>query len=251
MADAKDPFFVGWGKIPKDLRLFMITLTVSFIAIFAAVSYAISSTQDDPGDAAFMGPTTVVGVLQSKPYPVLHVISSDRYQPGTTILLNGNGKRGAVERSASFDGKVVRIAGLSMNRGDLTGMQLRRGKNGLRGDDTGAEMIDIRVENLGRWRLTGEISDGKCLNGAMRPGRGLAHKACASLCMLGGTPPVFVSTAPVEGSEFLLMADADGQPISNEVLKYAASYVEIEGDIERRGDLLVFRISPETLKLAQ
>ena len=251
MAKINDPFYIGWGKIPKDFKVFLISLSISIVAGFAVLSYAISSTQSDPGDGAFMGPTTVVGVLQVDPYPVLHVISGARYQPGETILLSGNGKRGAVKRAAGFAGQVVRVAGVTLQRGDLNGLQLRGGKNGLRGDDTGADAFEVRVENLGRWRLTGEISDGKCLNGAMRPGRGLAHKACANLCLLGGTSPVFVSTAPVEGSEFLLLADADGKAVTEDILKFTATYVEIEGEIERRGDLLIFKISPETIVLAE
>ncbi len=251
MAKEKDPFFVGWGKIPKDYKVFLISLTASIIAVFAILSYAISSTQSDPGDGALMGLTTAVGILQADPYPVLHVISSGRYQPGETIILSGGGKRGVVKRAAGFDGQVVRAAGVTMQRGDLNGMQLRSGKNGLRGDDTGADAFTVRVENLGRWRLTGEICDGKCLNGAMRPGRGLAHKACANLCLLGGVPPVFVSSAPVEGSEFLLMADANGKAVTEEILKFTATYVEIEGEVERRGELLIFKISPETIRLAQ
>lgn len=83
------------------------------------------------------------------------------------------------------------------------------------------------------------------------PGQGLAHKACANLCLLGGVPPVFVSSAPVEGSEFLLMADADGKAVTEEILKFTATYVETEGEIERHGDMLIFKISPEIIRLAQ
>lgn len=251
MAKAKDPFFVGWGKIPQDLKIFMISLTIGLVLVFAAASYVISSTQDDPGDAAFMGLSWAVGVLQADPYPVLHVISSDRYAPGTAILLSGGGKRGTVRRAAGLDGQVVRISGATMARGDLNGMQLRGGKNGLRADPTVKAGFSVRVEHLGRWKLTGEICDGKCLGGAMRPGRGLAHKACANLCLLGGVPPVFVSSAPVEGSEYLLIADAQGNAVTDKVLDFTATWVEIEGEIERRGDLLVFRITPETIRLAQ
>ncbi len=251
MAKTKDPFFVGWGRIPKDLRVFMLSLSVSVIVGFAVFSYAISSTQNDPGDGAFTGFSTAVGLLQADPYPVLHVITSKRYKPGETILLSGSGKRGVVKRADGLDGQVVRIAGVTMQRGDLNGMQLRGGKNGLRRDDTPGDGFAIRTEQLGRWRLTGEICDGKCLNGAMRPGRGLAHKACANLCLLGSVPPVFVSSAPVEGSVYLLMANADGGAVTREILDFTATYVEVEGEIERRGDLLVFRIEPQSIRLAQ
>jgi len=203
MAKTKDPFFVGWGKIPNDLRVFLASLALSIVAGFAVLAYTISSSQSDPGSGAFMGPASAIGILQADPYPVLHVIESDRYNRGEAILLTGGGKRGVVDRAAGLDGQVVRIGGVTLERGDLSGMQLRGGTNGLRKDDSTSDGFTIKTEKLGRWKLTGEICDGKCLNGAMRPGKGLAHKACANLCLIGMVPPVFVSSAPVEGSAFL------------------------------------------------
>lgn len=258
MANSKDVFFAGWGKVPKELRLFLISLTLSLIAFFGVLSYLISATQNDPGDAAFMGRANAVGILQAKPYPILHVIESKRYKSGQVIMLNGNGKRGVINRAADLDGKVVRINGVRLKRGDLDAMQLRSGMKGLREVDVmegmskikmTADGYEIETKQLGRWKLSGEICDGKCLTGAMRPGSGLAHKACANLCLVGGVPPVFVSSSPVEGSEFLMMANEDGNAVTEEILQHTATYVEIEGDIERRGNLLVFKISPETIKV--
>jgi hypothetical protein len=60
-----------------------------------------------------------------------------------------------------------------------------------------------------------------------------------------------VSSGLVAGHEFLLMADADGLSVTDQILDFTAIYVEIKGDVERRGDLLVFKISPETIRLAQ
>jgi hypothetical protein len=96
---------------------------------------------------------------------------------------------------------------------------------------------------LGRWRITGEICDGKCYSGSMRPGNGLAHKACANFCILGGVPPVFVSTAPVEGSSFMLLADAAGGPLPGRLYDLVALRLQLEGELERRGDLLVFKVN--------
>jgi hypothetical protein len=95
---------------------------------------------------------------------------------------------------------------------------------------------------LGRWRITGEICDGKCYAGSMRPGAGIAHRACANFCLIGGVPPVFVSTAPVEGTSFMLLADAAGGPLPDKLYNLVALRVQLEGDLERRGDLLVFKV---------
>jgi len=103
------------------------------------------------------------------------------------------------------------------------------------------------VEDLGRWKLAGEICDGKCLAGAMRPGRGLAHKACANLCVAGGVPPVFVSSQPVEGSEFLMISGPERAEIPDAVYDFMAQFISVEGHISRHGDLLVFAMDPETI----
>ena len=108
---------------------------------------------------------------------------------------------------------------------------------------------EIAVEDLGRWKLTGEICDGKCLAGAMRPGRGLAHRACANLCLVGGVPPVFVSSAPIDDEEFLLIGGPDGGPLPAAMLEYTALYISVEGRIERRGGMLVFLIYPDTVEV--
>lgn len=249
MAKAQEPFFVGWGKVPKGLKNFLLIVTCSFLLCFAVVGFLVSSTQTDTGAGSFMGRAEAIGVLRADPYPVLHVIESDDYDDGAVVLLTGGGKRGVFERAEELDGSMVRVVGNRLERGNLDGLQLQGGMRGLSSAEMPEGDFDIEVEPLGRWKLSGEICDGKCLNGAMRPGTGLAHKACANLCLLGEVPPVFVSSGPIAGHEFLLMADADGFAVTEHILDYTATFVEVEGDVERRGNILVFKISPETIRL--
>ena len=198
-----------------------------------------------------MGQTRATGLLQEHPYPMLHVIESPHFERGDTILLSGNGKRGAIDQAIGLDGQIVQANGLRLDRGDLHGMQLRNGQRGLRLAEDQDQSLVVSVEKLGRWKLNGEICDGKCLGGAMRPGTGLAHRACANLCLLGDVAPVFVSSGPVGGSEFLLMSDAVGGAVGPMLLDYTAIFVEVEGDVERHGAMLVFKIAPETIRIAQ
>ena len=251
MAKPQEPFFVGWGKVPKALRLFLAGSAALLVIGFVVLSYFTSSTQTDTGSGAFMGQTRATGVLQEAPYPVLHVIDSPHFEPGDTIILSGSGKRGAVSQAAGLDGQVVEARGFRLDRGDLHGMQLRGGRRGLKAAEDQDQKLDVAIEPLGRWKLSGEICDGKCLSGAMRPGTGLAHRACANLCLLGDVAPVFVSSGPIEGSEFLLMSDPDGGAVTKALLDYTAIFVEVEGEVERHGSMLVFKIAPETLKVAQ
>ncbi|MDA8585308.1 hypothetical protein N9L47_03460 [Rhodobacteraceae bacterium] len=251
MAKPQEPFFVGWGKVPKALKTFLALSTASFVISFAVAAFAISATQTDTGSGAFMGQANAVGIMKVDPYPVLHVIESDKFEKGDVVLLSGGGKRGVFNRAKNLDGEIVQLAGLRMERGDLDGLQLRGGMRGLSVAENPDPEFEIEVEPLGRWKLAGEICDGKCLTGAMRPGNGLAHKACANLCLIGDVPPIFVSSGPVEGHEFLLMAGADGKRLGDEILDFTATYVEIEGEIERRGGMLVFKIDTDTIRLAK
>lgn len=250
-----DGFFIGWSnKWPKGLRRFLPAIGLGLIGGFAGLGFSIGATQDDPGDGAFrfdFGRQSVVGVLESDPYPFVHVVESEQYQVGHTVMLTGGGKRGPGDRAVQLDGQIVEAEGVPLKRGELDMIQLRGGMSGLRA----AEARDVgnavlpEPQSLGKWRLTGEICDGKCLAGAMRPGRGVAHKACANLCLEGGLPPVFVSTGHVEGEFFFLMADPEGKPVDEAVLDYTAVLIEVEGEVERRGSLLIFKIDPATMRV--
>jgi hypothetical protein len=248
------PFFIGFAPPAASLRRFLLWMIAVLIAGFAGLGWLIAATQDDPGDGAFRfdwGRQTVTGVLQATPYPILHVLESDRFPPGHTLLLSGQGKRGVQERADTLDGKVVTVSGVALKRGDLDMIQLRGGSDGISLADGAAPAEAPAPQPLGRWRITGEICDGKCYAGAMRPGTGLAHKSCANLCLIGGVPPVFVTTDTVEGEEFLLLANAEGGSVTDEILDHVAKLVTITGEVERRGDLLVFRIDAQPIRLAQ
>lgn len=251
MAD-KDPFFVGYLPTPGPLKGFMAVAGAWLMVLFIGVSYVLAASQSDPGDGTFRWDWrrhTITGMMTIDPYPVIHVIESEHYDPGTTVMLSGFGKRGVQKRAMPLDGQLVQATGLSIKRGELDMMQLIGGKRGL--SLTEGDPDEVPVEPLGRWRLTGEICDSKCYTGAMRPGEGLAHKACANLCLIGGEPPVFVSTAPVDGDIFFLMANADGSEVTEPVLDHTATLVTIDGDVERVGSMLVFKIDPQTIALAK
>ncbi|MEM7472240.1 MAG: hypothetical protein AAF340_12890 [Pseudomonadota bacterium] len=253
MSQSNKPFFVGYLAAPGGLRTFLVAAIVLFIAGFAAVGLTMGVSQDDPGPGAFRfdyGRQTVTGVIELTPYPLVRVTQgNDRILPGTTLMLAGQGKSNVEARAIPLEGQLAQVSGIVLERGDLNMLQLRGGRNGLQAAEGDAPAQE--TQPLGRWKLAGEICDGKCLAGAMRPGRGLAHKACANLCLIGGVPPVFVSTQPVDGDEFLLITGPDGSALPSAVYDYVAQFVSVEGEVERRGDLLVFAIDPDTLELTQ
>ncbi len=247
------PFFVGYLKPAKKLRQFLVAVGLGLAVVLTLFGLAIGSTQDDPGDGAFRfdyGRQTITGVVEMLPYPILHVTKGSKRVPtGETLMLSAGGKAGVSSRAAKFEGKSVTASGIVLQRGTLNMLQLRGGKNGLKGAEGDAPIPT--PEPLGRWKLAGEICDGKCLAGAMRPGRGLAHKACAALCLIGDIPPVFVSSKPVEGSEFLLVLNEDGSPLPKSAYDYISQFISVEADVSRHGSMLVMKIDPETLEVLE
>ena len=75
----------------------------------------------------------------------------------------------------------------------------------------------------------------------MRPGNKPAHKACANVCLLGGVPPVFITTTPVMGTRYLLMGDPAGRALPDAFRDAVAVTRRMDGVLERVGDALVFR----------
>lgn len=242
------PFFVGYLTPPPGLRAFLAVIGLGLIAGFGAVGWVVGSTQPDPGPGGLYGQHTVTGLLQAQPYPMVHIVDGTDHLPaGRTILMSGGGKTGVDSRAAPLDGQIVTVAGVAVKRGDLDLLQLRGGTRGL--SAMMGELPEVEIQDLGRWQLTGEICDGKCYAGAMLPGDGLAHRACANLCLIGGVPPVFVTAEPVEGQDFLLIGGPDGGPVTDLLLGYTALRITVEGRIERRGEMLVFLIDPDTMEV--
>ncbi|MEM8813462.1 MAG: hypothetical protein AAGF59_12655 [Pseudomonadota bacterium] len=250
-----DPFFVGYvSALPDGLKSFLTIVILALLGGFAGIAFAIATSQDNPGDGRFrfdLGYQTMTGIIEAGPYPLLRLPPSDDHPDGRTVLLSGGGKRGVQARAAPLDGQFADAGGIWIRRGDIDMLQVG-GKVGLRASEIDAPAFDPSAPvDLGRWQLTGEICDGKCYLGAMRPGRGLAHKACANVCLNEGIPPVFVTTAPVDGRMFFLLADSDGAPLTERILPHVAQMVRIDGAVERRGDLHVFKADLATLELLQ
>ena len=254
MSDRGDDFFIGYlSALPKPLRPLLITTAALLVCGFGAVSLLLAATQNDPGPGGFQwdaGVQTVTGVIEAKPYPVLHALPSSLYPNGHSYLLSGDGKRGVQGMAGPLDGQVVEAKGFLIKRGALDMLQIGGAEDLRRASANAASGARVPAPvDLGRWRIRGEICDGKCYAGAMRPGTGLAHKACANLCLIGGAPPVLVTASPVAGAGFFLIGTQDGEPLPAGILDFVAIPVEAEGRIERRGDLMVFKLDVATLKV--
>jgi hypothetical protein len=243
---AERGFFVGYfKKVPADVRMLMIGIIVFFVAGMASASVLLSLNTESPGAGSYtdeLHGEHLTGTMEVMPYPILRVAGTGTTPP-RAIMLAGSGKFGVDDRALPLAGKAAQVGGIFVKRGDLEMLLVGGGDELKAADQVSAAPALSPPQDLGRWRLSGEICDGKCGGGAMKPGTGLAHKACANLCISGGVPPVFVSTAPVDGRIFFLIASKDGGPMPAGLLDKTGLQVVLEGNIERRDDLLIFKVS--------
>ena len=101
---------------------------------------------------------------------------------------------------------------------------------------------------LGVHTLVGRIVDSQCYLGIMKPGIGKPHRACAVRCISGGIPPVFVVADGRGPAAYLMLVGADGRAVNAEVLEMVDEPLEITGEVERQGDLLVLKADPATYR---
>lgn len=250
--DGRDFFFVGWaGKTGPALGRFLAGWAALVLVVFAAVGILLSRSTDDAADGLFdLAPdqaaqapavaeyATREGILSRAPYPILRTAPDAENPRGGTYLLSGDGKRGVELGHDMADGQTVRAAGVLVRRGTLA-MLIVDGALEPVGASRAAPDAPVP---LGRFRIVGEICDGKCYPGAMSPGGGLTHRACAILCFAGEVPLVFASAAPVFGQSFLVLADANGGRPSLAIKSLIGIRVALEGEVERRGDALVYKV---------
>jgi len=241
----KDDFYIGWaGARAPAQRRFLALCAGLLVAGFAGAGLLLSARIDDPSAGLFELPAgqaapapgvgdyvSVEGAFQRHPYPMLHA-------KGETVLLSGDGKRGADIAGDIAEGQSLAIDGVLLRRGTIAMLLVDKppvvaGNAGL-----------PEAVALGRFRIKGEICDGKCYPGAMSPGGGLSHRACAILCMAGDVPMVFVAAAPILGQEFLVLAGPDGKAPPLALKHFVGIRVALEGEVERRGNALVFKIDP-------
>lgn len=240
-----EEFFIGWQKRPPPrLGRFLAMLSAGLLMGMLALGLALGVADDPAGpDFAAAGISTPLpdtaemsGVLTRHPYPVLH------RPDGRAVLLAGDGKRGA-DTPAALEGQVVTARGYVQQRGSIGMLVL-----------DGPPVAERRgqappIQPLGRWRVMGEICDGKCAAGSMRAGTGLAHRACATLCLSGELPAILVSAAPVFGQSFMLLAGPDGGPMPEALRPLIGLRVSLEGALEWHGNLLVFRADPPAARV--
>jgi nitrite reductase/ring-hydroxylating ferredoxin subunit/DMSO/TMAO reductase YedYZ heme-binding membrane subunit len=242
-----DEFFIGWLPMPRRTARLLHPVAVLLLLIAAGTAAAVAYYQRDPGVARWEEKvTTFDGVVFAPPYPLLRIPGD----PPRTLLLVSEGKFGAARRVEQVgDRRAVRVRGTLLHRDGRALLELAEGDDGIRplGPEEkrrvpplkGAE-LQILAESV---TIRGEIIDPKCYLGAMKPGGGKAHKACAMLCVSGGIPPMLVTRDADRRETFYLLVTEDGGAANELVLPFVGDAVKATGRLERDGDLLILRVT--------
>jgi len=237
-----DTLYVGYLPLPpkhaRFLRVFIPVSLWTIVILNAAILVAMhrpGATRWNTDDAV-----TIAGRIVDVGAPV--VITD----AGETVLLTRDTKRGA------FDG-VVREGPVS-----IEGFIIERDGRRL------LEITDDEASRIALWApgqhaaraplptahatLRGEILDAKCFLGAMKPGHGKTHKACATLCIRGGIPAAMRTRSHDGTDDITMIVGPDFAPFPEALAPFIGDPIEISGLAFRIGDLDVLMVDAESVR---
>lgn len=250
-----EEFYIGWENkaapgIGKAVRQSVVVLLL--LALLTSVALALA--QRMIGVSVFEWGTlkNFAGTFHATPYPHLLVARPGAAAGETqfsTYHLVAPWKFGLDAKTvAVFDGKPVTLKGTLIYRDNQTMVETKPEWIAVATTTPPSPASVATYQSLGRQTLTGEIVDSKCFLGVMNPGQLTPHRACAIRCISGGVPPVLLVRQKNGPAVYLLLVSADGKPVNQQVLDLVAEPVEISGDVQRQGEVLILRADPTTYR---
>jgi len=237
-------FYVGYlPKAPSGIakRIRTIVVLVFVVAVVVAVGFAAVQRSFAPSVFEFGKLRSFEGMIELDPFPSLLVDRADSLAPSRYLLVAA-GKHGAEDQVLAFAGKVVRLRGSLIYRGDQRMIEVVKGSISSPGEGRPPQAA---MKDLGAFELSGEIVDSKCYLGVMNPGSGKVHRDCAVRCLSGGTPPMF-ATGDFQGRAALfVLTDSNQKPLPrNVILDRAGLPVRIRGRVLQSADTLFLETEP-------
>lgn len=245
---SEKPFFIGWEDKPasapvshsKSRAIILLVIALGLAGVVAALQQGFTS----PAKWDFTE-TTFDGILLAEPYPTL-ISGGEVY-----YLVLQNKQAVSVTDATPFHLSTVNIVGTLIEDPDQP-VAMIAVKNAEAISSTGNAVpnplqLASAPESV---TLRGEIVDSKCAFGAMNPAVFKPHRACAIACLSGDIPPVLVvrHDGGASATHYLLL-DADGKPMKETAIKYAALPVEVSGQVTRVGNWNILRATPDSIAL--
>ncbi|MEM7771108.1 MAG: hypothetical protein AAF327_11425 [Cyanobacteria bacterium P01_A01_bin.37] len=242
-----DEFYISYAPIPRTYRRFLfrfIPLLVIGVVLFAIGSPLIHN-QFNMG--RIQGAQDLAGLLVADPVPHLIVprpgnVSSN--VPFSRYILSGTGKTAPNPGVLEHLGKWVTLNGIVVSRNQLSVIAARSAEPIEA--PAGVSPTPNEGTSLGQYTLSGEIVDGKCYPGIMKPGVSKTHRACAIRCISGGVPAVFRIQNNRNDVLYFLLADSQGKAVNDRVLDLVADPIRITGEVIQYDDMFVVQADPST-----
>ena len=244
-----DDFYVGYVPVaPAGLRRAVRIRVVTGLLLAGVIvaGLAVAQRHFAPARFEYGMPRTIVGIVQERPYPVVRVPTLTGPDSGRWVsyLLTAAGKHGAGPEVRGWDGRWTKLEGaLASRRKDLL-LEVERATAAPA--PPGMPGLQLAPKEMGTETFVGEIVDGKCYLGVMNPGAGVTHRGCATLCLRGGTPPLFEVTRSAGVTQTMLLVDDRGRPLTDRLAGWIGSPVRVRGRLTLDGDLLFLWADPVT-----
>lgn len=220
----------------------------ALVALAVLVGVVAATARRHPGDAVWeTQPRTFQGVVIAEPAAMLVV---ERDGTPHAMLLVEEGKRGAADRARARDGQRVVATGRVLSRDGVEVLELLAGEAGLAPDASATSIPPPTIHSTSPAPVTlrGEVIDPKCYHGAMKPGEGKTHKACATLCIRGGIPPMFIWHDERGTPQVALLVRATGQMLDDATLSMVGEPIELQGTRGSVADMGVITMVPGTAR---
>lgn len=239
-------FYVGYTDPPPPrIRRFLrrVALGTLAAAAVAAAVVALGHRELPAAHFEFGHVRAFEGFVVADPYPSLFVLDDtgrSRY------LLTAPGKSGADELVASVVGRSVSLQGTLVYRNNLMMIQVEPGTVAPR--ETTMPPPQISIGDLGTRYVEGEIVGSKCYLGVMNPGSGITHRACATVCIRGGVPPLLEVRRADGGREGIVLAGSAGEAVGDRLEGLIATPVGMTGRLVRRGRTTFLFVDPGEIR---
>lgn len=242
-------FYIGYlPKMPAGLRRFVRRVIVSLgvLAAVLAIVFALAQSPFAKSYFEFGKVRDFEGTVIAEPYPALLVSRPGQAGPNldsSEYLMVAPGKHGADDLVRNFISNEVRLRGQLIYRDGQTMVEIEPGS--IRRTDMRGPGL-VALTDVGPITASGEIVDSKCYLGVMNPGSGKVHRDCASRCLSGGIPPLFVDS--LAGKQFLLVSQDGGALPYSSIKEFIGEPLTVHGEHLQRGDQQLLRIDPRQLQ---
>lgn len=242
-------FYVGYHDPPppRIRRFLRLVAAGSLLAAAAAAALIALGHRELPAARFEFGNIrSFEGLVVADPYPSLIVA---RGTESSRYLLSAPGKHGADALVESVVGRRAALEGTLVHRDGQSMIQVEPGSV-VPLEPSGSPTLPPETD-LGEHYVEGEIVGSKCYLGVMNPGSGITHRACATVCIQGGVPPLLEVRHDDGRREGIVLAGPGGEAMGKQLQGLIATPVGVTGRLVRRGGTTFLFADPAKIRRLQ